>query len=240
VPLKNPLWSSNCIVGNGCEPFINPAAFTRPVKGQLGNSPRSISVRPPRQEYYDLSISKQFAWPFASNDGKRRIDFRVDLINAFNHANFRFNNTGNTPFGLGTFPTELTTELAGVVTQPITVGEYNTWAGFWNQNHPSDTVPLQPTTLNAPIIAQLQAIRGNVNTVRLPPRPGTTSGALPLDFFHVQLPQGFATRDFRSFDIRTLEQFKLYRIRQTYDANFGTLFAVNNPRYIQFGLRIFF
>ena len=56
----------------------------------------------------------------------------------------------------------------------------------------------------------------------------------------MQLPQGFATKDFRSFDIRSLDQFKLYRIRQTYDTNFGTLFAVNNPRYIQFGLRIFF
>ena len=110
VPLKNPLWSKNCTIGNACEPFINPAAFMRPVKGQLGNSPRSISVRPPRQEYYDFSLSKQFPWPFASGEGKRRIDFRIDLINAFNHPNFRLNNLGNTPFGLGTFPTELTTE----------------------------------------------------------------------------------------------------------------------------------
>jgi len=37
------------------------------------------------------------------------------------------------------------------------------------------------------------------------------------------LPQGFATRDPLSFDIRNLSDFKLYRIRQTYDANFGTL-----------------
>jgi hypothetical protein len=29
-------------------------------------------------------------------------------------------------------------------------------------------------------------------------------------------------------------------LRGTYDANFGTLFAVNNPRYIQFGVRVFF
>jgi hypothetical protein len=230
VPLKNPLWSRSCTIGNACEPFVNPAAFMRPVKGQLGNAPRSISLRPPRQEYYDFSLSKQFPWPFASNEGKRRIDFRVDLINAFNHPNFRFTNTGNTPPGLGTFPTELTTETVAGVTQPITAAEYNTWATFNNQ-------PLSTTTAGA---AQLAAIRTTVNAVRLPPRAGQTSGALPLDFFHVQLPQGFATKDFRSFDIRSLDQFKLYRIRQNYDTNFGTLFSVNNPRYIQFGIRIFF
>ena len=69
------------------------------------------------------------------------------------------------------------------------------------------------------------------------------TGPLPLDFFHIQLPQGFATRDPLSFDIKTLEGFKLYRIRQTYDSNFGTLtgnFSGQNPRYVQFGIRIFF
>jgi len=66
------------------------------------------------------------------------------------------------------------------------------------------------------------------------------TGALPLDFFHVPVPEGFATKNSNAFDIRTLEGLKLYRLRQTYDANFGTLFAVPNPRYIQFGLRIFF
>ena len=116
VPLKNPLWKRNCPTGNGCEPFINPAAFMRPVKGTLGNAPRSLNIRPPRQEYFDFSISKDFPWPFASADGKRKINFRMDLINAFNHPNFRFNNTGNTPFGLGTFPTELTTETVNGVT----------------------------------------------------------------------------------------------------------------------------
>ena len=69
------------------------------------------------------------------------------------------------------------------------------------------------------------------------------AGGLPLDFFHVQLPQGFATRDPLSFDITRLDQYKLYRIRQTYDTNFGTLTGNNpntTPRYVQFGIRIFF
>jgi hypothetical protein len=119
------------------------------------------------------------------------------------------------------------------VNQPITAAEYNTWATFNNQ-------PLSSTTAGA---AQLAQIRANVNTTRLSGPGGAQTGGLPLDFFHVPLPQGFATRDPNSFDIRNLSDFKLYRIRQTYDANFGTL--VGNgpntlPRYIQFGIRVFF
>lgn len=234
VPLRNPLWKRNCPVGSsappsGCEPFINPAAFMRPVKGQLGNAPRSLNIRPPRQEFFDFSLSKDFPWPFfGGKEGRRRINFRMDLINAFNHPNFRFNNTGNTPFGLGTFPTELTSETVSGVTQPITAAQYDAWATFNGQ-------PLSATTAGAAILAQ---VRATVNATR----PGGTA-ALPLDFFHVALPQGFATRDPLSFDIRTLEGFKLYRIRQTYDTNFGTLTAgrpETSPRYIQFGIRLFF
>jgi len=239
VPLKNPLWSPGCVMGNACEPFINPAAFMRPIKGQLGNAPRSLDIRPPRQEFFDFSFSKDFAWPFMNKEGKRRINFRVDLINAFNHPNFRYNNTGNTPFGLGTFPTELANEnlvVGGVVqaavSVPISASDYNTWATANGQ-------PLQPVDSSSrpvgAIIPQLAAIRSTVNAVRLP------SGALPLDFFHFPLPQGFASRDFRSFDIRTLDGFKLYRLRQTYDTNFGTLTSMfTSPRYVQFGIRVFF
>jgi len=60
---------------------------------------------------------------------------------------------------------------------------------------------------------------------------------------HVPLPPGFASRDPLAFDIRTLDAYKLYRIRQTYDTNFGTLTgnsSATNPRYVQFGIRIFF
>lgn len=221
VPIKNPLWSPSCVIGANCEPFINPAAFMRPVKGQLGSAPRTLDARAPMQEYFDFSVQKDF-YAFGG-DKKRKVQFRVDLINAFNHPNFRYVNTGNTPPGFGTFPTEITTETepfgTGTRGAVITTAEYNTWATF-NGKTPST--------------AELNAIRANVNATRLP------SNALPPDFFHIRIPQGFATRNANSFDITTLEGFKLYRLRQTYDPNFGTLFAVNNPRYIQFGIRIFF
>jgi hypothetical protein len=227
VPLRNPRWTRDCPIGSsapptGCEPFINPAAFMRPIKGELGNAPRALDVRPPRQELFDFSFSKDFPWPFASAEGKRKINFRVDLINAFNHPNFRFNNRGNTPFGLGTFPTELTGELAGGVRQPITQAEFNTWVAFDPANRSNVT---------------LAQVRNNVNITRL--NGGT--GGLPADFFHVPLPEGFATTSALAFNIATLEGYKLYRLRQTYDQNFGSLTAVDTtPRYVQFGIRIFF
>jgi hypothetical protein len=239
VPLKSPLWSPNCVIGSNCEPYVNPSAFMRPVKGKLGSAPRTIDLRAPMQEYFDLSIQKNFQLPRLGEN--RRVQFRVDMINVFNHPNFRYVNTGNTPPGFGTFPTELTAETEAVTlpngTQGtraavITAAEYNTWAAFNGQ-------PLSTTPAGA---AQLAAIRARVNATRLPNTvvANAPALALPADFFHVPIPQGFATRNANSFDINTLEGFKLYRLRQTYDPNFGTLFAVNNPRYIQFGIRIFF
>src|SRR5438067_1046849 len=161
------------------------------------------------------------------------INFGVDLINAFNHPNFRYDNTGNVPFGMGTFPTEITSEAVSGVAQPITAAEYNTWAAFNNQ-------PLSTTSAGAALLAQ---VRTNVNVTRQPGPLGAQTGGLPLDFFHTQLPQGFATRDPLSFDITSLQGFKLYRIRQTYDARFGTLQGSSSillPRYVQFGIRVFF
>lgn len=224
VPLKNPRWDRNCPIGAGCEPYVNPAAFMRPAKGSLGNSPRTIDLRAPGQQLFDFSIQKTFPMPFIGGEGKRKINFRVDLLNAFNKPTFRYNNTGNTPFGFGTFPTEFVTEqetLPGNIMRPAVISnaEYTAWANFNGVT---------------PTAAGLAAVRATVNAVRL------SSNALPLNFFNVPVPEGFASRNPLSFDITTLEGFKLYRLRQTYDTNFGTLFANNNPRYLQFGIRLFF
>jgi len=204
VPLKNPLWSRNCPVGATCEPYLNPSAFMRPAKGSLGSSPRTVELRSPMQEYFDVSIQKDFRF---GGEGARRLQFRVDLINAFNHPNFRHNNLGNTPFGFGTVPAET----------DFTAAELTAWL-----------------TANPGRTATLTQVNALLAAARLP------SGAIPLDFFHVPVPSGFATKTVNNFDITTLEGIKLYRLRQTYDANFGTLFAVANPRYIQFGVKLYF
>ncbi|HEX6463287.1 MAG TPA: hypothetical protein VFZ98_02490, partial [Vicinamibacterales bacterium] len=209
VPLVNPLWNRNCPVSDVCEPYINPAAFTRPAKGTLGNAPRALDVRGPMQNYFDLSIQKNLATAH-----RMRLQLRVDMINAFNHTNFRTvpNNTGTDLFG--GLPSEAV----------ISASEYDAWAQF---NHR----PLSTTPQGAELFALAQQI---ITAGRLP------SGALPIDFFTVGLPQGFATTAANSFDITTTSGYKLYRLRQSYNQSFGQLFAVNNPRYIQIGFRLFF
>jgi len=208
VPILNPRYSyDNCSVGNVCEPYINPAAFMRPAKGSLGNAPRTLDVRAPMQEYFDFSVQKSFGFPF-DGDSHRKINFRVDLINAFNHPNLRYTNTGNTPPAFGGLPNEALLAQADI----------NAWNSF-----------------SAGRSATLAQVNNLIVNSRL------TSGALPLDFFHIQLPEGFATTNANAFDITTLQGLKLYRLRQAYDTNFGALNAAfSQPRYIQFGVRIFF
>lgn len=207
VPIINPLYSSACSMGGGCEPYINPAAFKRPAKGSLGNVSRSLDIRGPMQQYFDFSIQKTFDLPFLGKDGKRRLNFRVDLLNAFNHPVLRMPGAGSNLNSYGGLPNEAN----------LTQAELNVWLAA----NPGQTATLAQ-------VNQL-LINSRVNNV------------LPLDFFSVAVPQGFATRQATSFDIRTLEGLKHFRLRQAYNTNFGTLTSPGgNPRYIQFGIRFFF
>jgi hypothetical protein len=212
VPLVNPLWRRDCPVGNTCEPYINPAAFMRPIKGQLGDAPRTLDIRGPMQHYFDLDIQKNFR----IGHGKKRLQLRVDLLNVFNHPNLR------------TVPTDSGTDLFGSLPNEALIGtnEYDAWAR-------ANGRPLSTTAEGVALIQQIQQL---VVSNRLP------SGALPVDFFRVPLPQGFATSDVTSYDVTTLDGYKLYRLRQSYNQGFGQLFAVSNPgsRYIQLGLKFFF
>jgi len=200
------LWDRNCPISAACEPYINPAAFMRPAKGSLGNAPRTLDIRAPFQEYFDLSFQKNFGFPFG-NDSKRRLQFRVDLINAFNHPNFRLNNLSGSAGFTNNVPAEVN----------FTQAELNAYLAA----NPGSTVTL----------AQVNNL---IAANRLP------SGALPLDFFRVPLPEGFSSRNLNSFNITTVEGFKLYRLRQAYNPDFGTLREVQQPRYVQFGIKIYF
>jgi hypothetical protein len=220
VPLVNPLYSPNCKASTLCEPYVNPAAFMRPAKGKLGNAPRTLDIRGPLQQYFDVSLQKTIPFPFGKSE-TRRIQFRVDALNAFNHPNFRISSGNAGPDFMG-LPVEFTSESS--VLQPITTAEYNTWATANGQ-------PLASTPQGA---AQLSSIRNLVGGFK------SSTGALPLDFFHVQLPQGFATTNANTFDIRTLQGFKLFRLRNAYNTGFGQLRELGLPRYIQFGIKIYF
>jgi hypothetical protein len=216
VPLMNPLWSRTCPIGSGCQPYLNPAAFMRPALGSLGTAPRTFdNVRGPWAEFFDASIQKDFK---ISESQKRRIQFRVDLLNAFNHPVFRVypNNAGGTDL-FNAAPT----------TTALTSADYNTWA----------TANGQPLAATAAGTALLNQINAMVNTYRT---GGTASGALPLDFFHVALPQNFYGQAATSFDITTIGGYKLFRLRQQWNTSGGDLYQSGLPRYIQFGIKIFF
>ena len=214
VPLKNPLWSRDCPVGTLCEPYVNPAAFMRRAKGSLGTAPRTLDIRGPMQRFFDISIQKDFK---LGGDGKRKVQFRVDMNNALNSPIFRTvsGNGANINDFMG-LPDET----------PISTADYDAWVAA------AAGRPARATAEGAALFAKVQSF---VTGARLP------SGAIPLDYYAgIRLPQGFATRDANTFDLNTLEGFKLYRLRRAYQTGFGTLRELGLPRYIQFGLKIYF
>ena len=117
VPLLNPRWSRTCPTGANCEPYFNPAAFMRPAKGTLGNASRTLDgARSPIQQFLDLSVHKNFQ---LGKESRRRLQFRVDFINALNHPIFR---TGRL---------EDSGEIFALPNEALlTAAEYNTWARF--------------------------------------------------------------------------------------------------------------
>ena len=63
--------------------YFNTAAFARPAKGTYGNAPKDV-IRGPGTNNWDISIAKK--WPIASE--MRRLEFRFEMYNAWNHTQF--------------------------------------------------------------------------------------------------------------------------------------------------------
>jgi len=211
VPLVNPLWTGSCPVGTGCEPYVNPSAFMRPPLGQLGTAPRTLDgVRGPWQQYFDLSIQKNFRL----GEGKRRLQFRMDALNAFNHPVFQVypNNAGGADF------------MGAPSTATLSTASYNSWA----------TANSQPLYTTAAGTALYNQITGMVNAQK------TAAGVLPASFYTIPLPPDFYGKQPNSYDITTLQGYKLYQLRTAYSTNFGTLYNSNTPRYVQFGVKLYF
>lgn len=214
VPVLNPLYDRGCPIGNGCQPYLNPAAFMRPSVGALGTAPRSLDgARGPWQQLFDLSLQKNFK---LGESGKRRIQLRADALNVLNHPIFRPvpNNGGGTDF------------MGAPSGTALTSAEYNAWAVANGQ-------PQGNTPEGAALMAKsAAAVAGS----RLP------SGVLPVNFFSVKLPPNFFAATANSFDITNVDGFKLYRLRQAYNNAFGQVYSypISQPRYLQFGLKIYF
>jgi hypothetical protein len=214
VSVVNPLWQSGCPTTNLCEPYLNPAAFERPPLGQLGNAPRTIDgARGPLQRYLDLSAQKTFSF----KEGRVRAQLRTDFLNAFNHPTFGV----SSGYGGSNNWNNTTSQPS---TAPITASQYDGWARANNQ----------PLSNTQPGAAQLTQIQGFVTGSR------NAKGALPSDFFTIPVPQGFATANSNSFDIRTPNGYKLWVLSQNYSTSFGTLNVKSIARYVQFGLKLYF
>ena len=110
-------------------------------------------------------------------------------------------------------------------TATLTTAAYNAWATANNQ-------PLQRTTAGAAIY---NGIVSMVNGQK------TASGALPANFYTIPLPANFYGTPANSYNIATLQGYKYYQLRNAYGAspNFGTLYNNNTPRYIQFGVKLY-
>ena len=217
VPLVNPLWSQNCPVGTGCQPYVNPSAFMRPALGQLGDAPRTLdSVRGPWQKRFDLSVQKSFK---LGEGGRRYLTFRVDALNVFNHPVFAVypNNGGGADF------------MGAPSTATLSTSGYNSWAQFNGQ-------PTCTGTCNG-ADAGSQVYQGIVNMVNA---QKLASGALPANFFTVQLPSNFYGTAANAYDIRTLAGYKYYQLRNAYSTGFGNLYQSGSSRYIQFGVKLVF
>lgn len=218
VPLLNPNFNRNCPTGAGCEPYFNPSAFMRPAKGTLGNAPRTIDgARSPAQQFLDFSIQKNFQ---LGKESKRRLQFRVDAINAFNHPIFR---TGRLEDSgeIFTLPSEAA----------LTTAEYDAWANA-AQGRPSRAGD------GSALFNQINAM---ITAARV---PGTQT--LPRDFFRVPLPAGFFSANANSFDVTTPMGLKLYRMRQSYTSDrWGFLDVAPGrsgytPRFIQLAMKFYF
>ena len=215
VPIVNPLYDRNCPTGTGCQPYVNPAAFERPALGTLGTAPRTLNgVRGPWQQYFDGSIQKSFR---LGESGKRRLQFRVDALNVFNHPVFAVypNNAGGADF------------MGAPSTATLSTANYNSWAAANNQ-------PAYNATAGTPGNVLYNQIVNMVNAQK------NAAGVLPANFFTIPLPTNFYGRAPNSFDITTLNGYKLYQLRTAYATNFGTLYNSNTPRYVQFGVKLYF
>jgi hypothetical protein len=212
VPLINPLYSSSCPIGAGCQPYLNPAAFERPPLGQLGDAPRTLDgARGPFQDSFDASVQKNI---ILGEGGKLRLQIRVDALNALNHPTLAVypNNGGGADF------------MGAPSTSTLATSAYNTWAAANNQ-------PLYSTTAGAAIYNNIVAM---VNAQK------TSGGALPANFYTIPLPANFYGNAATTYNITTLQGYKYYQLRNAYSTSFGDLYNNNTPRYIQFGIKVYF
>jgi hypothetical protein len=210
VPLLNPLYDRNCPTGTGCQPYLNPSAFQRPALGSLGNAPRTLDGVR-GPIIQNFDVSVQKSIRFG--ESRRRLQFRVDFLNVLNHPTFAVfpNNGGGADF------------MGAPSTATLTTAAYNVWASANGQ-------PAAATTAGTALYNQIVS---NVNAQKV-------NGVLPANFFTTPLPANFYGKAATSYDITTTQGYKYYQLRTAYATNFGTLYNNSSPRFVQFGVKLYF
>ncbi len=108
-PSLNPAFTGSIIEG-GPGQYFNPSAFIQPLANTYGNAPRNF-LQGPGLATTDFSVSKKFLFTERFN-----LQFRAELFNIFNRANF--NNPNPVVFTSAT--TVLPSATAGVITSTST------------------------------------------------------------------------------------------------------------------------
>jgi hypothetical protein len=220
VPLKNPDWSASCPIGNLCAPYVNYSAFELPPAGQLGNAPRTLAgLTGPLVQTLDLSVRKSIRL-----SERRRVEFRVDALNALNHPVFR--TAPNVGGGTDVFQTYPNFAWTAATLQSV----YTSWAAA----NPGTAFPTSDPKGAAALATFQNMILSQQNA----------AGTLPANFYTVPLPAHFITTNPNAFNILdpTGNGFKYYEVRS--NTNTGGQLTVNQRlnqmRYLQFGVRIYF
>ncbi|MCU1259402.1 MAG: Cna domain protein, partial [Bryobacterales bacterium] len=220
VPLVNPDWSRSCPTTNTCAPYVNYSAFELPPAGQLGNAPRTLSgLTGPLVQTLDLSVQKNF-----KIGEKRRIQFRVDALNALNHPIFR--TSPNVGGGTDIFQNYPSFAWTAASLQTV----YTSWAAA----NPGTAFPISDPRGAAALAGFQNMVLSQQNV----------NGTLPNNYFTTQLPAHFITTPANSFNILDASGngFKYYEIRNNTNTG-GQLsnnIRLNQQRYLQFGIKIYF
>jgi hypothetical protein len=106
-PNLNPGWNENNIVTGNPLQWYNPAAFSVPAAGTLGDVGRNV-LRNPGLFEGDLSFVKDTRIPKVSE--QFGVQFRAELFNILNHTNFQGFSTNGVFTASGVSPT------AGLIT----------------------------------------------------------------------------------------------------------------------------
>ena len=83
---QRPRWTATSprLTNQSYKLWFNPNVYSVPLSYEIGNAPRTIGVNNPSQQNFDLQLAKN---TFFGESERYRVQFRLEMYNAFNHPN---------------------------------------------------------------------------------------------------------------------------------------------------------